>query len=267
MPDATTTPPLVETRREGVVLTLTLGRERAGNALDAALVEALLAALDAAGQEAGLRLIVLRGAGRGFCAGFDLSNLAAQSDGDLLLRFVRIEMLLQAVRHAPVPTLGLAHGHAFGAGADLFAACTWRIAAPGTRFAFPGARFGLVLGTARLAAVVGPQAALDLTVRGQRIAAEEALARGLATQVAREVEWPGLVADLAAEIAAGPTPGAQAMLRRAALPDTREADMALLVRSAALPGLRDRIAAYAAATRPAPPVPVLPGAVPAGSVA
>lgn len=251
------TPPVLradaplDAAREGSALILTLRRESVGNALDPALVEALHAALAAPPDPATLRLIVLRGAGRAFCTGFDLSDLASQSDGDLLLRFVRIEMLLQAVRHAPVPTLALAHGHAMGAGADLFAACTWRVAAPGTRFAFPGARFGLVLGTRRLAAVAGAQAALDLTVRGRTLDAEAALACGLATGLAPPEDWAALTAALAEE-AAAPTPEAQAMLRRAALPDTREADLADLVRSAALPGLRERIAAYAARRRPRP---------------
>jgi enoyl-CoA hydratase/carnithine racemase len=240
---------LVERQQDGTVLTLTLRRESAGNALDAALVEAVQAALPRQASP-DLHLIVLRGAGRGFCSGFDLSGLESQSDGDLLLRFVRIEMLLQAVRHAPVPTLALAHGHALGAGADLFAACTWRVAAPGTRFAFPGARFGLVLGTRRLTTLVGPQAALDMTLRGQRVDAEAALACGLATTVAPPEEWSDIVARMAADVAT--TAEAQGLLRRAALHEgARDSDLADLVRSAALPGLGARIRAYADAARAA----------------
>jgi enoyl-CoA hydratase/carnithine racemase len=234
----------------GPVLTVTLRREPAGNAVDAALVEALLAALDAIDPRQ-TRLLVLRGAGRGFCSGFDLSGLEAASDGDLLLRFVRIETLLQRLRNAPVPSLALAHGFAFGAGADLFAACTWRIAAPGTRFAFPGAGFGIVLGTRRLTSLVGPQAAIDLTVRGGRLDAERALALGLATGIAPVEGWEAAVATLLGELAAS-TPEVQPLLRRAALPDDmRDADLADLVRSAALPGLGARIRAYAEAARAA----------------
>lgn len=240
----------LEARREGAVLTLTLNRQAAGNALDAALVDALLAALPRDPDPA-LRLIVLRGAGRLFCAGFDLGGLEAQSDGDLLLRFVRIEMLLQAVRHAPAPTLALAHGHALGAGADLFAACTWRVSAPGTRFAFPGARFGIVLGTRRLASLIGAQAALDLTLRGRGMDAEAALACGLATDLATAEDWPRVVAALVEEVGT-PTMPAQVALRRAVLPeDRRDSDIADLVRSASLAGLGDRIRAYAAAARAA----------------
>jgi enoyl-CoA hydratase len=247
MADPHATAPL-DTDRDGPVLTLTLRRPAAGNALDPTLVGALLDVFERLDPH-GLRLIVLRGAGGGFCSGFDLGGLDAQSDGDLLLRVVRIELLLDRIRHAPLPTLGLAHRFAFGAGADLFAACTWRIAAPGTRFAFPGAGFGLVLGTRRLAGLVGPQAALDMTLRGHRPDAEEALSLGLVTALAAPEAWQARADTLAAELGAA-TPAAQPLLRRAALSDaSRDSDLADLVRSAALPGLGARIRAYAEAAR------------------
>jgi len=71
-----------------------------------------------------------------------------------VLRFVRIEMLLQAVATSPARTVALAHGKVFGAGADLFACCHHRIAAAGTTFRMPGLKFGLMLGTRRFAASV-----------------------------------------------------------------------------------------------------------------
>jgi enoyl-CoA hydratase len=249
MPESQTASPL-DAERVGPVLTLTLHRPTAGNALDATLVESLLDAFEHLDPQS-LRLVVLRGAGGGFCSGFDLTGLDDQSEGDLLLRFVRIELLLDRVRHAPVPPLGLAQRFAFGAGADLFAACTWRVAAPGTRFAFPGAGFGLVLGTRRLATLVGPQAALDMTLRGHRPDAEEALALGLATSLAAPEAWQAGVEALVAELGAA-TPAAQSLLRHAAQPDaSRDSDLADLVRSAALPGLGARIRAYAEAARAA----------------
>ncbi|MCW3473299.1 enoyl-CoA hydratase/isomerase family protein [Limobrevibacterium gyesilva] len=231
----------------GGVLTVVLQREERGNALDAQSVEALHAALAEAARPE-IRLLVLRGAGRSFCTGFDLAGLETQSDGDLLLRFTRIELLLQAIRHAPVPSLALAHGRAFGAGADLFAACTWRVAAPGTRFAFPGARFGLVLGTRRLAAIIGTAAALELTACGRILEAADAVRFGLATQLAPAEDWPALISGLVGELAATDRETVLA-LRHAAQADTRMEDLADLVRSAARPGLRERILAYASARR------------------
>jgi enoyl-CoA hydratase len=103
--------------RVGAVTELVLNRPDKANALNARLVEALLDAIShAATTDA--KLLLLRGEGRHFCAGFDFSDLDHQSDGDLLHRFVRIEQLLQALHHAPLTTLALCHGSAFGAGAD-----------------------------------------------------------------------------------------------------------------------------------------------------
>ena len=227
---------------------LRLSRPERGNALDMVSVSALSEGIAEAVADPGVRLLVLTGEGRNFCTGFDLDGLEAQSDGDLLLRFVRIEQMLQAIRHAPVPCVALAQGRVFGAGADLFAACAWRIATPEARFAFPGARFGLVLGTARLAALVGAQAALDATSRGQILPAARALELGLATELAEPAGWDAAVAGILAEVSATPR-ATLAALWSAALPDTRDADLAALVRSAASPGLGARIAAYRAASR------------------
>jgi enoyl-CoA hydratase len=236
---------LVSTALEGGVLTVTLNRAERGNALDAALVEALRAGVAQAGDPA-VRLMVLRGAGKALCTGFDVGGIEAESDASLLARFVAIELLLQAVRHAPVPTVALGHGRMFGAGADLFAAATWRIADPGSRFAFPGARFGLVLGTRRLTAIVGEARALALTSRGQGLDAEGALGCGLATSLLAQEGWDAEVAAIGAEVARVDRATALA-LAGAARADTRDADLAALVRSAAVPGLRERITAYAGA--------------------
>ena len=130
-------PLLVE--RTDQITPLTLNRTEKANALDAAIVEALLAAVDQACTD-GTRLRVLSGAGNHCCAGFDFSDLETQSAGDLLGRFVRIEQVLQARWHAPLATVALVHGSSFGAGADLVCACERRIAAPASRFQMPGRR-------------------------------------------------------------------------------------------------------------------------------
>lgn len=234
---------LVATALAGGVLSVTLGRADKGNALDAALVDDLRHAV--AGADAPeVRLLVLRGEGKSLCTGFDVGDIASQSDAGLLARLVGIELLLQAVRHAPVPTVALGHGRMFGAGADLFAACTWRLADPGARFAFPGARFRLVLGTRRLASIVGEATALALTVRGQGLDAEAALRCGLATTIVAQDGFEAAVAAIGAE-GARVDRATSLALATAARPDTRDADLADLVRSAAVPGLGARIAAYA----------------------
>src|ERR1700753_3516017 len=120
----------------GDCITLTLNRPQQHNALDAVLVEALHEALD--GIDSGsIKMLVLRGAGPSFCSGFDVSNLEAETDGSLLLRFVRIEQLLQRIFRLPLQTVAQAHGRTFGAGADLFCACEHRFATPDATFRFP----------------------------------------------------------------------------------------------------------------------------------
>jgi enoyl-CoA hydratase len=234
----------LQIRTAGAVTELVLNRPDKANALDGSLVEALLAAVTQA-VNAGTRLLTLRGEGRHFCAGFDFSDLDRQSDGDLLHRFVRIEQLLQALHHAPVTTLALCHGSTFGAGADLVAACDRRVAAPATRFRMPGLRFGVVLGTRRLAALIGADAAHEILITSRTFEAVEAERLGFVQRVAEAGSWPDLVSDIVD--AQKLEPAATVRLKARVKPDTRAADMAALVDSAAVPGLKDRIRAFRSA--------------------
>lgn len=243
---ATTTAAVVESRLEGTTLFLTLNRPDKMNALSAELVEALLAEVDGAAAR-GVRLLVLKGAGRNFSAGFDMGGLDAQSEGDLVLRFIRIEQLLQALRHAPFDTMVLAHGRNFGAGVDLVAACARRIAAPDASFRMPGLRFGLVLGTRLFAERVGAVRARAVHQVSQTFHASEALEWGFLTDIAAQEHWDPVIAKAQAAASALPA-DASARLFRVTTPDHRDADLAELVRSAAQPGLKERIRAYLASS-------------------
>ncbi|ANY08332.1 enoyl-CoA hydratase/isomerase family protein [Pseudonocardia sp. HH130630-07] len=225
------------------VLTLTLDRPDRHNAVSAALVEELLAGVQQAYREP-TDLLVLRGAGPTFSAGFDLSGLDTAGDGELLHRFVRIEQLLHAVHHAPFATLALAHGRVFGAGADLVCACTHRVADPDARFRLPGMAFGIVLGTGRLAGRVGPDRARRIQADGETVDAPEALASGLVTAVHPRDGWDDLVAAHAARERALPR-AARAVLQDVLHDDRADRDLAALARSAAEPGLARRIHDYA----------------------
>lgn len=237
------------------IKTLTLDRPDKGNALSADLVERLLTDFHHAVADPATLGIVIVGAGRNFCTGFDLSNLDTSTDGDLLLRFVRIEMLLDAVWCSPVPVTAVAQGRVWGAGADLFAACDHRVLAASANLRFPGAGFGLVLGTRRLACRVGTDHARRLTCEGETLNADAALACGLATQVLPQDT------DLAEFLHTVGAPAIQdrhtlAALRRASLSEAGQADLAELVQSAARPGLKARIQEYRArqmSARQSPP--------------
>ena len=232
-------PDLICTREDDVLL-LTLNRGSKANSLTPTLVEDLITALD---QPNNVRMAVIRGEGKHFCAGFDLSDISELSDGDLLWRFVRIELLLQKIYHSPFPIVALGHGQIVGAGADLFVACWHRVAAPCVKLKMPGWNFELALGSGRLAALIGQDAARDMLIDTRSISAEQAREIGLASDLIEKEGWEDLVTTLAARARALPTEATTNML---ALTGSKNAelDLAALVRSAARPGLKSRIDKY-----------------------
>jgi enoyl-CoA hydratase/carnithine racemase len=231
---------------DGPVTLLTLSRPDKANALSADLVEALLASVSEAHRD-GTRLLVFSGAGQNFSAGFDFTDFELATEAELLLRLVRIEQLLQAVHHAPFATLALAHGRSFGAGADLFTACSVRIAAPDASFRMPGLRFGVQLGTRRLMHRVGAEHTRAVLASSKVVSAAHALSIGLVHRRAPRERW---AEEILAERERATTLGADAAgrLLAATVADTRAEDMADLVATAAAPGLKDRIRAYRAKT-------------------
>ena len=234
----------VVVERAAETATLWLARPERGNALGAEIVEALDAGIDAAVAE-GARLIVLRGRGRNFCTGLDLGDLEAIGDGDLALRILRIELLLQKIHALPVTTVAVAGGRVFGAGADLFAVCDHRIALRGSSFAFPGPAFGLVLGTGRLAGLVGDSAARQVLLAGQAIEAQRALELGLATAVIEEDAVDGAIGAVHAAATRLDAATVAALHGRTRHADDA-GDLAALARSVARPGLKARVEAYRA---------------------
>jgi enoyl-CoA hydratase len=237
---------LIRNERKGVHA-LTLDRGGKGNALSADLVDALLDAIRAAHDSAQARALVLTGSGRHLCTGFDLSDLEHATEGDLLLRFVRVEQMLDAVWRSPLLTVALASGRTWGAGADLFCSAEQRWALPDATFRFPGAAFGLVLGTRRLAARVGADTARAWVGGGLEVDATTAQAAGLVSHIGTREAFDAHVEALrtTADVIDAETRGAINAVTR---DGDADADLAALVRSAARPGLKQRIVAYRAAS-------------------
>ncbi len=233
--------PTVQSRAAAGVTHITLDRPDHGNAFSAAMVDELQRAWEVALEDPATHTIVLRGNGKQFCTGFDLSGLGDETDSTLRQRFRRVEALLQAVWHAPVRTVVIASGRAWGAGADLFASCDVRAAFPDATFRFPGAGFGIVLGTRRLTEAIGWDAARALVTEGKPLDARGALACGLVTQVisAEAEEW------LAKSTAIAPVDRETfAAIRVVIRAQLQKEDAQSLDRSAARPGLKARIEAY-----------------------
>ncbi len=248
---AATAEPALLIDRQGDITRLTLNRPQRGNALSAELVQALHDAVLACRRD-GTRLLLIEGAGRHFCTGFDLGDLDGETDDTLLARFVRVELMLQAIYTAPFTTVARVHGRAMGAGADLAVACEQCWVAEDSRFAFPGAAFGLVLGTARLAARVGPTLARQWIGAGATVDAHTALAAGLASRhfEADEPGKPDTALEALVRQARRLDADTQAAIHAASRADGDELarQLAALVHSAARPGLRERIRAYRAAS-------------------
>ena len=227
---------------------LELDRPDRANALSADLVERLHGGLDRAiAERAGV--LVLRGRGRHFCGGFDLDGLDDEDDAGLAHRFLRIGLLLERLLEAPFTTVAVVQGSAVGAGADLVAACDHRIGTPDARLRFPGAAFGVVLGTRRLAGLVGAERALALAA-GESLTGTEAHWAGLLTA---SVPAARLEDELERTLARSVHPTAARGVLRAtrAVSGGCDADAALadLARSLAVPGLHSRIVRYAHPTR------------------
>jgi enoyl-CoA hydratase/carnithine racemase len=221
--------------------------ERA-NALSGELVERLHEVLDEAVRDEPPAL-VLRGGVRHFASGFDLDGLAGLSDAEVGSRFLRIGLLLDRLSSVSFLTVAAATGAAIGAGADLVAACDRRLALGSTTFAFPGSRFGVVLGTHRLASLVGHDRALDL-VDGHRVPAADV---GF---VDVYDDLPSLDASLDTLLGrwVRTDPAARRHLLVATRPDHADAALAALCRSALRPGIVARIgvatSGHAAGPRP-----------------
>lgn len=221
---------------------LTLNRPDKANAVDLPLARELLRWVELSADD-GCRALIVTGAGRNFCAGFDFSDLKTTSPGEIIDRFVAIERVLQALRCAPFVSFALVQGAAFGAGADLAIACTYRIGGPRARFRFPGFQFGVALGTRHLARLIGYQRARDVLLRNRVVGADEALALGLLTHLEDEAALRGVADDLAAETRSLTREAVRSIQTMTASTEAA-ADLADLVRSLAEPGLHERIAAY-----------------------
>ncbi len=211
----------VQLDRLGAVATVTLNRPDRLNSLDVATKEALLAALGEVAGDESVRCVVLTGAGRGFSAGQDLKDhitLLAQDPSAVMStvaeHFNPIATLLATM---PKPVVAAVNGIAAGAGASMAMACDIRLVArsAGFNLAFAGVALSCDTGASWwLPRLVGVAKAKELLLLPRTVRADEALELGLATRLVADEELPAAAADLAAQLAAGPTL-AYASIRRA----------------------------------------------------
>ena len=203
---------------DGPVATLTLDRPEALNALTVAVKVALRDTLERIATDPAIRVVVLTGAGRAFCAGQDLAEREGPDAVPLEVEVrERYNPIIRALRSMGQPVIAAVHGVAAGAGASLAFACDLRIASADARFVLAFGRIGLVPDSGAtwfLPRLVGPARAAEMALVGEPVDAEEALRIGL---VSRVVPGDALLAEarsLADRIAAG-APRANALSKHA----------------------------------------------------
>ena len=200
--------PLVRHARDARgVATLTLNRPHAFNALSEALLGQLQAELDALAADATLRVLVLAGAGKAFCAGHDLREMRARPALDYYRRlFAQCSRVMLSLRRLPIPVIARVQGTATAAGCQLVAQCDLAVASSEARFAVSGVKLGLFCSTpaVALARNVPRKDAFEMLVTGEFIDAAQARARGLVNRVVAPAELDAAVAELVASILAKP---------------------------------------------------------------
>ncbi len=191
----------------GGVLTATLNRPDKRNAMDAAMIEALLAVLNRADLDGDVRVVALRGAGADFCAGMDLNELLASADQSVernreaALRFGAIFLRMRAV---PKPVVAVVHGRALAGGCGLATGCDLVLAVESAQFGYPEVQRGFVpaIVLTMLRRAVGEKVAFDLAATGRLLDATEAAAAGLVSRVYEDADFEEQVGDVLRALAA-----------------------------------------------------------------
>ena len=198
-----TEPFVVEQRNARGVVTLTLNRPQAFNALSEGMLDALQAALARVAGDDTARVVVLAAAGKAFCAGHDLKQMRAEpSLAYYRTLFERCTQVMLAVQRLPVPVIARVQGIATAAGCQLVAMCDLAVAASDARFAVSGVNFGLFCSTpsVALARNLLRKPAMEMLLTGDFISADEAKAQGLVNRVAAPEALDAEVESLVARI-------------------------------------------------------------------
>ena len=210
---------MLQSHSSGSVLTLTLDRPEVRNALSGELVEQLTGALEAAGRDDAVRVVVLTGTGRAFSAGADLAALqglqtasaeANLADSELLAR------LFETIYTLPKPVVAKVQGHAIAGGCGLAAVCDFSLVADDVKLGFTETRIGFVPALVAVFVVrkLGEAAARDLLLRGHLIDAAEAARIGLVTRAVPAGDLDVAVDALCHDLATQTSASAVALTKR-----------------------------------------------------
>jgi 2-(1,2-epoxy-1,2-dihydrophenyl)acetyl-CoA isomerase len=192
----------------GPVAEVVLNRPDRLNALDEPAMDLARDFFQTLASRDDLRAVLIRGAGRAFCAGRDVSGVDPTLDDAHAILADRVHPILRAIRSVPVPVVATVHGACLGVGLGLAAAADIIYAAQNTRIGSPFARLGAVLdsgGHALLVDRLGTHRTMELIVTGELLDGAEAARTGLVSRVLPDDELLGAARALVTSIAAGPT--------------------------------------------------------------
>lgn len=172
---------------ESGILHICLNRKEQLNALNQSVLQRLMSLFAAAKEDQNVKAILLTGAGKAFCAGADINELAAIQSATAGLSFSQFgQATLNCLESLGKPSLAAIHGFALGGGCELAMAATLRIAATNSFFGQPEIKLGIIPGfggTQRLSRLIGKGRALELCLTGNRLTAESALQFGLINEI------------------------------------------------------------------------------------
>lgn len=244
--------------------TITLNRPDAMNSLDIATKVLLRETVQAAAADPAVRCVVLTGTGRAFCTGQDLKeHIQILESGSSEQLFTTVDdhynPIVSAIDAMEKPVIAAVNGVAAGAGASLAFACDLRVVADTAGFNLAFANVALSCDTGSsytLQRLVGRAKALELLYFPRTVKADEALELGLANQVVPADDLPGVVAELAARLAAGPTVALASIRRSVAFAgshtftESLELESAMMQKTGATEDHRAAVAAFVAKEKP-----------------
>lgn len=193
---------------DSAVAEVVLDRPARLNTLDEAALRALHDVFERLAERPEVRAVLLRGEGRAFCAGRDISGVDPRADDAEGFLADLVHPVLAAVRGVPVPVVAAVQGAALGIGLGLMAAADVVYAGRGARLGSPFNRIGAVLdsgGHALLVDRLGPHRAMDLILTGELLDGEEAARVGLVSRVVEDAELLDRARALVSSVAEGPT--------------------------------------------------------------
>jgi len=199
--------PLVLRRDDGGVVTLTLNRGERFNPLSAPMISALEKELDAVREDRTARVVVLAGAGKGFCAGHDLKEMRAHSDDRAWQQklFDDCGRTMVKMTELPQPIIARVHGIATAAGCQLVSMCDLAVASDQARFALPGVNVGIFCSTPAVGVArnIGRKRSMEMLLTGELIDATTALGWGLVNRVVPAADLLEQARAFAERLAAG----------------------------------------------------------------